>query len=49
MASEARHFTLFSGLAEARFGSLARERLRTLASREAEVAARLPLGPTVHG
>lgn len=49
MAAEARHFTLFSGLAEARFGAEARRRLGRLAEREAEVAHALPLGPTVHG
>ena len=49
MAAEARHFTLFSGLAEARFGAVARDRLSTLAEREAAVAHALPLGPTVHG
>lgn len=49
MASEARHFTIFSGLAESLFGPLARERLRKLAKAEGEIAASLPLGPTVHG
>lgn len=49
MAAEARHFALFRGLAEQRFGAFARARLTILASREAEVAAALPLGPTVHG
>lgn len=49
MAAEARHFRLFTGLAESRFGSFARERLETLAMREAEVVGLLPLGPTVHG
>jgi len=49
MVAEARHFTLFSGLAEARFGSVARARLTVLAAREASVAHQLPLGPTVHG
>ncbi len=50
MASEARHFRLFTRLAEERFGeSDARARLECLALREAEVARRLPLGPTVHG
>ncbi len=49
MAAEARHFTLFRGLAEARFGAEARRRLERLAEREAEVAHALPLGPTVHG
>lgn len=50
MASEARHFRLFASLAEELFGQeTARARLRTLAAREAEIAKRLPLGPTVHG
>ncbi|GAB4195045.1 MAG: tRNA-(ms[2]io[6]A)-hydroxylase [Sandaracinaceae bacterium] len=50
MASEARHFRLFSRLAEERFGEgEARARLRTLAEREADIAGSLPLGPTVHG
>jgi len=49
MAAEARHFTLFRSLAEARFGAEARRRLDRLAAREAEVAHALPLGPTVHG
>ena len=49
MAAEARHFQLFSGLAESIFGAEARTRLRVLAEREAEVAEQLPLGPQVHG
>lgn len=50
MESEARHYRLFCRLAEERFGRDAtRERLDTLTEREAQVAARLPLGPTVHG
>ena len=49
MAAEARHYTLFSGLAEERFGGDARRRLARLAEREAEVVHHLPLGPTVHG
>lgn len=50
MASEARHFRLFTQLAEDRFGQQAtRERFATLAAREAEIAAALPLGPQVHG
>jgi tRNA-(ms[2]io[6]A)-hydroxylase len=50
MASEAAHYRLFAGFAEVRFGeSDARARLRTLAAREAEIAASLPLGATVHG
>lgn len=50
MVSEARHFRLFTRLAEDRFGETdARARFSTLASREAVVAQRLPLGPTVHG
>ena len=49
MAAEARHFTLFAGLAEGLFGRAARARLSILSEREAEVADRLPLGPTVHG
>lgn len=50
MASEARHARLFTRLAEDRFGvTEARARLRALAEREAELAAALPLGPTVHG
>lgn len=49
MVAEARHFTLFSGLAEERFGADARRRLVLLAEREAEVVHHLPLGPTVHG
>lgn len=50
MASEARHFTLFTELAKGRFGvDDVRSRFTTLANREAEVASRLPLGPQVHG
>ncbi len=49
MAAEARHFRLFTGLAESIFGPTARTRLATLAEREASVARHLPLGPTVHG
>lgn len=49
MAAEARHFALFRGLAEQRFGAQARRRLEVLADREAEVARELPLGPRVHG
>jgi len=50
MASEARHFTLFTELAKGRFGlDDVRSRFTTLAQREAEVASRLPLGPQVHG
>ncbi len=50
MESEARHYRLFSRLAEDRFGfDDARSRLTQLAEREAAVVDRLPLGPTVHG
>lgn len=50
MESEARHYRLFVRLAEERFGfETARARLGELARREAELVARLPLGPTVHG
>ena len=49
MAAEARHFALFKGLAEQRYGATARRRLKTLATREAEICHTLPLGPTVHG
>jgi tRNA-(ms[2]io[6]A)-hydroxylase len=50
MASEAKHFRLFSSLAEQRFGQdAARARLQVLALKEAAVAGKLPLGPTVHG
>jgi tRNA-(ms[2]io[6]A)-hydroxylase len=50
MASEARHYVLFAGAAEQRFGEReARLRLATLAEREGSIAAHLPLGPTVHG
>ena len=50
MASEARHFRLFARLCEERFGQeAANTRLEALARREAAVAEKLPLGPTVHG
>lgn len=50
MASEARHFRLFVRLSEDRFGeSETRRRLQILATREADLASSLPLGPTVHG
>jgi tRNA-(ms[2]io[6]A)-hydroxylase len=50
MASEARHYRLFAGAAEAYFGeSETRARLATLAAREASIVRHLPLGPTVHG
>ena len=50
MAAEAQHFTLFSSLAAQCFGSdVSRRRLQGLAAREAAVAGRMPLGPTVHG
>lgn len=50
MASEAQHFSLFSRLAADHFGrSEARARLVTLSEREGAIAARLPLGPQVHG
>jgi tRNA 2-(methylsulfanyl)-N6-isopentenyladenosine37 hydroxylase len=50
MVSEARHFTLFCTLAAECFGADdSRRRFGTLAMLEAEIAARLPLGPTVHG
>jgi tRNA-(ms[2]io[6]A)-hydroxylase len=50
MTAEARHFTLFSTLAADCFGEdESRSRFATLAEREAAIADRLPLGPTVHG
>ncbi len=50
MASEARHYRLFAGAAEERFGETeTRARLSTLAAREAGIVRHLPLGPTVHG
>lgn len=50
MASEARHFALFSTLSAACFGrSASRARLALLAAREAEIVQTLPLGPQVHG
>lgn len=50
MAAEAKHFALFSSLASDSFGTdEARKRFIMLAEREAAIAAKLPLGPTVHG
>jgi tRNA-(ms[2]io[6]A)-hydroxylase len=50
MAAEAHHFTLFASLAAECFGVAAsKQRLTALAAREAFVAGRMPLGPTVHG
>jgi tRNA-(ms[2]io[6]A)-hydroxylase len=50
MASEARHFRLFSSLSATCFGNDAsRARLTVLAAREAEIVRQLPLGPQVHG
>lgn len=50
MASEARHYRLFAGAAEERFGeSETKARLTALAAREAQIVGHLPLGPTVHG
>jgi tRNA-(ms[2]io[6]A)-hydroxylase len=50
MASEARHYRLFAGVAEERFGeSETRARFGVLAAREAGIVRHLPLGPTVHG
>ena len=50
MAAEAQHFTLFTSLAARCFGAEASKlRFATLAAREAAVAGRMPLGPTVHG
>jgi tRNA-(ms[2]io[6]A)-hydroxylase len=50
MASEARHHRLFVRLAEGLFGeTVTRERLATLARREADITGKLALGPTVHG
>ena len=50
MAAEAKHFTLFFGLASEAFGDEGtRARFETLAAREATIARKLPLGPTVHG
>lgn len=50
MAAEAHHFTLFASLAADCFGvEASRRRLAALAAREAVVAGRMPLGPTVHG
>jgi len=50
MASEARHFALFSALGASCFGAAeSRARLATLAMREARIIQKLPLGPQVHG
>jgi len=50
LASEARHYRLFRDLAEQSFGQdAARARFDVLSQCEAEVAAALPLSPTVHG
>lgn len=50
MAAEAQHFTLFTALAAQCFGNDAsKRRFTVLAAREAAVAGRMPLGPTVHG
>ena len=50
MASEARHFSLFSQLAARAFGDReAKSRFETLAQREAVICRELPLGPQVHG
>lgn len=50
MKSEARHYRLFTSLAESIWGEeQTRARLNALAAREATVVDRLALGPTVHG
>ncbi|MCG8554835.1 MAG: tRNA 2-methylthio-N6-isopentenyl adenosine(37) hydroxylase MiaE [Proteobacteria bacterium] len=50
MAAEARHFRLFIGLTEGRFGrETTRKRLATLIEREAILAQTLPLAPRIHG
>jgi tRNA 2-(methylsulfanyl)-N6-isopentenyladenosine37 hydroxylase len=50
MVAEARHYRLFAELGERIFGAaVSRARLAHLAELEAEIADRLPLGPTVHG
>jgi tRNA-(ms[2]io[6]A)-hydroxylase len=50
LASEARHYRLFAGMAEKLFGvDQARARLRELAEREASIVSRLPNVATVHG
>ncbi len=50
MASEAKHFALFSALAGQTCGAdESKRRFAVLAEREAVIANRLPLGPTVHG
>ena len=50
MASEARHYRMFCGLAEQRFErALVQERLQELARREGALLADLPTGPGVHG
>lgn len=48
-ASEARHHRLFASLAEELFGEdRARERVRALSEREAEIIAKAPIEPRVH-
>jgi tRNA-(ms[2]io[6]A)-hydroxylase len=50
MASEARHFALFTALSAECFGADdSRRRFATLVAIEGDIADRLPLGPTVHG
>lgn len=50
MTSEAKHFALFASLAARCCGAdESKRRLSALAQREAVIADRLPLGPTVHG
>ncbi len=48
-ASEARHYRLFASLAEELFGDdRARERITSLAEREAEILSKMPVLPRVH-
>lgn len=50
MASEARHYRLFAGLAEKRFQeNVAKSRLLELATLEADIVRSLPLEPKIHG
>jgi len=50
MASEARHYRLFRDLGVSLFGEAeTKARLQQLATREAQIAAALPLQATVHG